>query len=383
VLNIGAREPKKFPTAGELASSAGKCIRLQGCVHKIRQMSGFSFIIVRTGRYLFQTIYDPETCKSDVASLKEGCYISLEGLVRADERAAYQFEILLHRVELLTSPKSEYPLQVSHKRIGATLEKILEYRSVSLRNPYERAIFKISEGVGAAFREFMMSRGFTEIHSPKIVSAGAEGGANIFKLKYFEKDAFLAQSPQFYKQAAVAFFDRVFEVAPVYRAEKHNTSRHLNEYIGLDFEMGFIDGMYDVMDMEVAMLKYVVSHLAKHYENELAITEARLPEIGEIPSLTFAEAMELLHGDKGRFRADLDPADEVKLCDWAKEKTGSEFIFVTHFPASERPFYAMEDPENPKLALSFDLLFRGLEITTGDSVSTILTNRLQRWSGWG
>lgn len=362
---VDALDLKKIVTVGEVVSNIGKCIRLKGCVHKIRQMSGFSFIIIRTGRFLFQTIYEENNCEGDMSSIREGCYVSLEGLVRSDERANYQVEILLHQITLLSIPKSEYPLQVSHKRLGASLEKNLEYRSVSLRNPYERAIFKISEGVCAGFREFMMSQGFTEIHSPKIVSAGAEGGANIFKLKYFEKDAFLAQSPQFYKQAAVAFFDRVFEVAPVYRAEKHNTSRHLNEYTGLDFEMGFVDGIDDIMNMEVAMLKYVMDYLAQNYQNELEITGTKLPVIQEIPALTFTEAMEMLYGEKGRYRTDLDPADEIKLCDWAMKENGSDFVFVTHFPASKRPFYTMEDQENPKFALSFDLLFRGLEITTG------------------
>jgi aspartyl/asparaginyl-tRNA synthetase len=221
------------------------------------------------------------------------------------------------------------------------------------------------EGVVSGFREFMLAEGFTEIHSPKIVSAGAEGGANIFKLKYFDKDAFLTQSPQFYKQTCVAFFDRVFEIAPVYRAERHNTSRHLNEYIGLDFEMGFIDSMYDVMQMEVAMLRYTVEYIASHYQNELKILGASLPEVGEIPCVTFEEAMEILRGPGKKIKTDLDPEDEVKLCEYAEKEYGSELIFVTHFPSAKRPFYAMDDPENPRLALSFDLLLRGLEITTG------------------
>lgn len=362
---IGPKGLKDVVDIGEIVLNIGNCIRLDGCVHKIRQMSGFAFIIIRTGRYIIQTVYETGACASDISSIKEGCYVSIEGQVKADERANYHVEILLHNIVLLSSPKGEYPLHVSHRRLGSSLEKNLEYRSVALRNPYERAIFKISEGVCVAFREFMMSQGFTEIHSPKIVSAGAEGGANIFKLKYFDKDAFLAQSPQFYKQTAVAFFDRVFEVAPVFRAERHNTSRHLNEYTGLDFEMGFIDDMYDVMNMEVAMLTHVMTHLAENYQNELEITGAKLPDMKEIPSLTFGEAMELLYGDKGKHRTDLDPADEIKLYEWALRETGSEFVFITHFPSSKRPFYAMEDRDDPKCALSFDLLFRGLEITTG------------------
>lgn len=150
----------------------------------------------------------------------------------------------------------------------------------------------------------MLDNNFTEIHTPKIVAQGAGGGANIFKLDYFDKEAFLNQSPQFYKQTAVAIFDRVFEIAPVYRAERHATSRHLNEYIGLDFEMGFIDSMYDVMNMETAMLRYVVEYLKEHYQHELSIVGANLPEINDIPSVTFLEAMEILKGrGKNKFIA--------------------------------------------------------------------------------
>ena len=239
----------------------------------------------------------------------------------------------------------------------------MAHRSVALRHPEQRAVFKIAEGVVSGFREFMLSQNFTEIHTPKIVAAGAEGGANIFKLKYFDKDAYLAQSPQFYKQTCVAFFDRVFEIAPVYRAEKHNSTRHLNEYIGLDFEMAFINDMHDVMAMETAMLKYVVDYVAKNYPTEIEMLGATLPVIDDIPSVTFFEALDILGKSHNQF--DLDPTDEVKLCEYAKENYGSEFIFVEKFPGLKRPFYAMDSKDDPKLAESFDLLFRGLEITTG------------------
>lgn len=349
----------------DILQRVGQTLTVDACVHKIRQMSGFSFVLLRTGRYVFQSVFDPNVCKSDLDTIKEGCYIRAQGTVKEDKRANYGIEIVLEGFELLTSPNADYPLRVSDKRLGCSLETNLEYRSVALRNPFERAAFKATEGVISGFREFMLSHGFTEIHTPKIVSAGAEGGANIFKLKYFDKDAFLTQSPQFYKQACVAFFDRVFEIAPVYRAERHNTSRHLNEYIGLDFEMGFIDSMYDVMQMEVAMLRHTVEYLEKHYQNELKILGATLPKVGEIPCVTFEEALDILRGAGKKPKTDLDPEDEVQLCQYAQKEYGSEFIFVTHFPSAKRPFYAMDDPENPRLALSFDLLLRGLEITTG------------------
>lgn len=338
-------------------------VTFSACVHKLRNMGGFSFVILRTGRYVLQSVYNADTCDGDFDSLCEGAYVTVSGAVKEEERAPYGYEITLLSFEILSKPAAEYPLKVSSKNLGCSLETNMEHRSVALRHPQERAVFKISEGVVSAFREFMLKENFTEIHTPKIVAAGAEGGANIFKLKYFGQDAFLAQSPQFYKQTCVAFFDRVFEIAPVYRAEKHNSTRHLNEYIGLDFEMGFIKDMTDVMQTETAMLKYVVDYLKKNYEHELNMLEANLPLITEIPAVTFFESLDILGKSHNQF--DLDPSDEVRLCEYAKNEYDSDFIFVTKFPGLKRPFYAMDSPDDPKLAESFDLLFRGLEITTG------------------
>lgn len=344
---------------------------IDACVHKIRTMRGFSFIILRTGKYLIQCIYEEEKCKSSLETIGVGYYIKAKGYARLDERASLGIEVVLESFEVLSKPVAEYPLNVGSKKIGCGLEANLDNRSVALRNPREKAIFKVQEAVVTGFREFMESQGFTQIHTPKIVAAGAEGGANIFKLDYFNQDAYLAQSPQFYKQTCVAFFDRVFEIAPVYRAEKHNTSRHLNEYIGLDFEMAYIESMYDIMEMETAMLKYVVNYVDEHCRDNLDLLEAKLPKVNTIPSITFMEALELIkdkgeqNGQTKHVKYDLEPEDEVLLCEYAKEHWDSEFLFITHFPASKRPFYAMNDKEDNRFALSFDLLFRGLEITTG------------------
>lgn len=360
---ISGRELISEITLDDLKKASGGSIAFSACVHKIRKMSGFSFVILRTGRYLLQSVYEPDKCADSLDDVCMGSYVEITGDVREESRANYGYEITLTGVKLLSKPAAEYPLHVSDRKLGCTLDTNLSNRSVALRHPHERAIFKIAEGIVTGFRDFMLSQNFTEIHTPKICAASAEGGANIFKLKYFGQDAVLAQSPQFYKQTCVAFFDRVFEIAPVYRAEKHNSARHLNEYIGLDFEMGFIKDMTDVMQMETAMLKYVVKHIGEKYAHELEMLGAKLPVIDEIPAVTFFEALDILGKSRNQF--DLDPSDEVKLCEYAKEKYGSEFIFVTKFPGAKRPFYAMDTPEDPKLAESFDLLFRGLEITTG------------------
>jgi len=365
IKQIGTDCLKKEFAIEDALENVGRNITVEGCVHKIRNMSEFSFIIIRTGRNTIQTIYNPENCKDSIEGLKEGFFVNITGTVTKNDKGINGIELILKEIKLISNPRFEYPLHVSRKKLGCVLDVNLNNRSVSLRNPYERAIFKFQEGVCNGCREFMLKENFTEIHSPKIVAQGAEGGANIFHLDYFDKHAFLNQSPQFYKQTAVAFFDRVFEIAPVYRAEKHATSRHINEYIGLDFEMGYIDSMYDVMAMETAMLKYVMQYLKEHYTNEIEILEADIPKIDQIPCVTLLEAKEIL-GDKGSGnKLDLEPEDEVAICEYAKKEFDCDFIFITHFPSSKPPFYAMNDREDPRLAYKFDLLFRGLEITSG------------------
>ena len=345
----------------------GDKVEFSACVHKIRKMGSISFIVLRTARDVVQTVYSSDRCGDSIEGLREGYFVHIKGVVKENNREANGFEIELDEISLVSIPAQEYPLKISQGKLNCSLDVNLDNRSVSLRNPYERAVFKIQEAVVAGMHKFMRKNGFTEIHTPKIVAQGAEGGANIFRLDYFQKNAFLNQSPQFYKQACVGIFDRVYEIAPVYRAEKHATSRHINEYIGLDFEMGYIDSMYDVMNMEIAMLKYIMKHVKKHCEREIRLLNVDVPEIKEVPSLKFSECLEILRGEEqgaGK-KFDLDPEDEVKLCEYAKEKYNSEFVFVTHFPSSKPPFYAMNSREDSREAYKFDLLFRGLEITSG------------------
>lgn len=350
-------------TFDELKNAAGGSITFCACVHYIKKMGGFAFVILRTGKYVLQSVYSEDKCSGSLSDISEGCYIKLTGEVYEEERAALGYEISLLEFTVLSKPAAEYPLHIRARELGCTIDTKLEYRSTALRNPKERAVFKISEGVCEGFRQFLLKNNFTEIHTPKIVAAGAEGGANMFKLKYFGKDALLAQSPQFYKQTCVAFFDRVFEIAPVYRAEKHNSTRHLNEYIGLDLEMAYIEDMRDIMVMETRLLQYICKYVKENYQYELEMFEKPVPEIKNIPAVTFFEALDIL--GKAHYQADLDPQDEIGLCEYVKEKYDSDFVFVEKFPSAKRPVYAKDSPEDPKLAESFDLLFRGLEITTG------------------
>ncbi|SMP24747.1 nondiscriminating aspartyl-tRNA synthetase [Laceyella tengchongensis] len=352
----------------EAKSHIGQVVKVQGTVHKIRKMSGFAFVILRSARDLMQTVYSVEFSKFDLNSISEGSSIVVKGLVVEDQRSPIGCEIQMHYVEVLSKPYEEMPIIINYKKLDVNLDTNLQYRPLALRNPRERAIFKLQEGIVRGFRDYLQKQSFTEIHSPKIVGAGAEGGSNIFTLDYFGKEVFLAQSPQFYKQMMVGVFERVFEVGPVFRAEKHNTSRHLNEYVSLDIEMGFIKGFEDIMNLETDLFKHIFELLDSEYKNELELLKVTLQKIDQIPSVKFMEAKEILAEKFERNIADfedLEPEEERLLCEFAKKEYNCPFIFVTHFPSSKRPFYAMDDPNDPNYTLSFDLLLNGLEITTG------------------
>lgn len=346
----------------------GKEIRMNGAVHTIRHMGEVAFVILRKSRGLVQCVYEAGITDFDIRELKEESAVEVMGVVKAEERAPQGFEIRLKEIRVLSRPAEPLPLAVSKWKLNTSLETKLSLRPISLRNVRERAKFKIQEGIVRGFRDYLLSRDFTEIRTPKIVDRGAEGGSNVFKLEYFNKKAELGQSPQFYKQTMVGVYDRVFEAAPVFRAEKHNTTRHLNEYTSLDFEMGYIDSFRDVMDMETGMLQYVIKLLEQDYKKELDMLGVTLPEVGRIPVVRFDQAKELVsrkYDRKIRNPYDLEPEEELLIGRYFQEEYGSDFVFVTHYPSKKRPFYAMDDPADPRFTLSFDLLFRGLEVTTG------------------
>lgn len=346
----------------------GKEIRMNGAVHTIRHMGEVAFVILRKSRGLVQCVYEAGITDFDIRELKEESAVEVMGVVKAEERAPQGFEIRLKEIRVLSRPAEPLPLAVSKWKLNTSLETKLSLRPISLRNVRERAKFKMQEGIVRGFRDYLLSRDFTEIRTPKIVARGAEGGSNVFKLEYFNKKAELGQSPQFYKQTMVGVYDRVFEAAPVFRAEKHNTTRHLNEYTSLDFEMGYIDSFRDVMDMETGMLQYVMKLLEQDYKKELDMLGVTLPEVGRIPAVRFDQAKELVsrkYDRKIRNPYDLEPEEELLIGRYFQEEYGSDFVFVTHYPSKKRPFYAMDDPADPRFTLSFDLLFRGLEVTTG------------------
>lgn len=347
---------------------AGKTVKVNGAVHTIRDMGEVAFVVLRKREGLLQCVFEEGITKFDLKELQEADTIEVTGVVKPEERAPHGVEVRMEKIRVLSRSAEPLPLAVSKWRLNTSLEAKLNMRSIALRNIRERAKFKVQEGIVRGFRDFLYQKGFTEIRTPKIGAKGAEGGSNVFKLDYFHRPAVLAQSPQFYKQMMVGVFDRVFETAPVFRAEKHNTKRHLNEYTSLDFEMGYIDGFEDIMGMETGFLQYTMELLRKEYAKELSILKVELPKTEEIPAVRFDQAKEMAaekYKRKIKNPYDLEPEEEVLISRLFQEDYGADFVFVTHYPAKKRPFYAMDDPEDSRFTLSFDLLFRGMEITTG------------------
>lgn len=253
-----------------------------------------------------------------------------------------------------------------------SLDTLLDNRPLTLRRPREKAIFAIQSAITRCYGEYLRGEGFTEFQAPKLVGGDAEGGAEVFKVEYFkDRTAFLATSPQLYKQIMVGVFERVFSFATAFRAEKSATTRHLSEYTSLDMEMGFIDSHLDLMRMETGLMKHIVAYLKEHHQKDLAVLGMELPLIPEndlFPHMKLREAQELIKEKTGEDKTnepDLEPEDERWLCEYARTELGSDFIFITHYPVSKRPFYTMEDEADPGFTKSFDLLFRGVEITTG------------------
>ena len=364
----GVKEKTAMELPVFMEQEEGTTVTVEGAIHSIRNMGEIAFVILRKRDGLLQTVWEEGKTNLDISQLKEAACICVEGTVKNEERAPHGKEIRLEKIEILSQPAQPLPLAIDKWKLNTSLETKLNMRSVSLRNIKERARFKIQEAICRGFREYLYEQGFTEIHTPKIGAKGAEGGSNVFKLNYFHTPAVLAQSPQFYKQMMVGVFDRVFETGPVFRAEKHNTRRHLNEYTSLDFEMEYIDSFLDICEMETGFLQYTMKLLETKYEKELKILGITLPKVDKIPYVRFDEAKELVaekYNRKIRNPFDLEPEEEELIGRYFKEEYDSDFVFVTHYPSKKRPMYAMDDPADERYTLSFDLLFRGLEITTG------------------
>ena len=364
----GLKQQEEAELEDLLKAEEGTTIILEGAVHSIRDMGEIAFVILRKREGLIQTVWEEGKTDMELSEIREGDYIHVTGQIKDEERAPHGKEVRLSTIRHLSHVSCPLPLPIDKWKLNTSLEAKLDRRSLSLRNIRERARFRIQEGIVRGFRDFLYEQGFTEIHTPKIGAKSAEGGANMFRLSYFHRPAVLQQSPQLYKQMMVGVFDRVFETGPVFRAEKHNTRRHLNEYTSLDFEMGYIHSFLDICAMETGFLQYTMNLLEKEYSKELKLLNITLPDVEKIPHVRFDEAKRLVsekYNRKIRNPFDLEPEKEELIGKYFKEEYNADFVFVTHYPSKKRPFYAMDDPEDTRYTLSFDLLYHGLEITTG------------------
>ncbi|WP_238902784.1 aspartate--tRNA(Asn) ligase [Clostridium sp. YIM B02506] len=349
----------------DVKETTEESVLVKGWVHKIHDLGKITFLHLRDKTGIIQLVVD----KDEIKDLRLEMSVEAIGDKVDNEKAPGGVELISKGITVIGKAfYDKLPFEVNSYKQKASLEKQLDYRSLSLRSPKTRAVFKIQEEIGDAFRTYLKDLRFSEIHTPKIISSSTEGGSEMFTVNYFNKRAFLSQSPQFYKQMMVgAGFERVFEVGHAYRAELHGTWRHLSEYVSLDVEMGFIEDEYEVMDLEEGFLNYLFKTLKEKCPKELQLYGIELPDKLEIPRIPLAKAQEILleKYNKKSPVGNIDAEGEVILSKYIKETYDCDFVFLTEYPVSKRPMYAMPDSERPELTKSFDLIYKGLEITTG------------------
>jgi nondiscriminating aspartyl-tRNA synthetase len=356
--------------SSELKSHIGKKVMLQGWLYKKRELGGMTFLLLSDRHGLIQILDEQSKESKKLKGLQNGTVLIVIGDVIEEKRATGGVEI--HNPEITVDVPVKYvaPIEID-KPIDHSpnnLETLFENKVVNMRNVTEKGIWKIQAGVGQAIREYLHSQDFTEFHSPKLLAEATEGGAEVFKLDYFGKQATLAQSAQFYKQMMVACLERVYEIGSTYRAEPSMTARHMTEFITVDGEMGFIKDLGDVLDILSGLLNYVSDKIWERYEKELIALKATKPVLAKkLPEISMKELHELYSKESGqdvRSESDPIPAEERWVSEYALKKWGSEAVFITEFPASNMKFYHFRSEKNPLVAERADLIFRGVEIVT-------------------
>lgn len=350
-------------------------VRLSGWVSTRRDHGKLIFMDLRDRTGIVQMVIIPDKAEAYKAAkgVRNEYVIEVEGLVKKRpgsqkkvDNPTGEVEIEVSALRVISGVEKELPFDTAKKDLELTIPTLLDNRHLTLRNKKINDIFKVYNVILESYEKHMRGAGFLEIKTPKIVSQATEGGANFFKIKYFKRDAFLAQSPQFYKQAGVGFFERVFEIGPVFRAEPHYTTRHVNEYISFDAEMGFIENFADIMDELESLLKKIIKDIQDKCKEELVDYPSEFLVPDRFPRIKLTEAMEILKNEYGKEKmgVDIDPEGERLISEWAQKKYGSDFIFLTHYPTSARPFYTMPSSD-PQYTESFDLIYRGVELATG------------------
>lgn len=348
--------------ASQVNKHTGKTVSLSGWVHRTRDLGGVFFIILRDRSGMVQLVLDSKT------ELTNETVITVKGKATASEKAPGGVEVHVKPADItvLAPADPNLPIPVNGDPKNINLDAILDNRIISLRIPKIRSIFSLQAGILEYFAEHMRSEDFTEVKTSKLIGTGTEGGTNLFQVEYFDTKVYLAQSPQFYKQTMISSgMERVFEIGAAYRAEKHDTPRHLNEYISLDIEMAFIESEHDLMDIEQRILKTIFKRVKEKKADVLELWNATVPEpelVDKIPRISHDGARDIISKQTGKKAFDINPEGERVLCDWALKEHGIDAVFVNAFPRKKRPFYTY--PLEQK-TMSFDLLFRGLEITTG------------------
>jgi nondiscriminating aspartyl-tRNA synthetase len=358
---------KRIPTS-ELPGRVGERVRVAGWLQHRRELSHVTFLGLRDGRGLVQIVLAQDEEAGELRELPFESVVEVEGDVVAAPQAPGGVELHAPRVSVVARAESDLPIDLRRPQLTERLSTRLDHASLALRHMRERAKFHLAAASVAGFRAALDRLDFVEIQTPKLVGSATEGGANVFEVGYFGRTAYLAQSPQLYKQMLVGVFERVYETGPVFRAEPHETARHLAEYVSLDAELGFVEDHTTVMGVVreaiAGMLGAVLSR-----RDAMELLELDLPELpAQIPSVRFDDGQRLIEEAVDRRvvgEPDLAPADERWLGEWARREHGSEFLFVVGYPMEKRPFYTHPDPAQPELSNSFDLLFRGVEVVTG------------------
>lgn len=365
IFSMDGNEKLERVFISELRLVKEETIMLRGWVHKIIDLSHVVFVKLRDKSGIVQLVCD----KDQVKDLRLENAIEVIGTKCENEKAPGGIEIIVKDIKIVgTTYYEKLPFEVNSFKNKVALETQLDHRTIALRRPEIRAIFKVQNEIETAFRNYLKEKNFEQIHTAKIIDSSTEGGSEMFTVNYFDRRSFLAQSPQFYKQMMVgAGFERVFEIGHAYRAELHNTWRHLNEYVSLDVEMGFIKDEYELMDLEEGFINYLYKHLNKTCQKELEMYKIELPDKVKIPRIRLDEAHKILleKYNKKSPIGNIDAEGEVLISKYVKEKYNCDFVFLTKYPVSKRPMYTMPDDEDKNLTKSFDLIFDGLEITTG------------------
>ncbi|MEK6928348.1 MAG: aspartate--tRNA(Asn) ligase [Nanoarchaeota archaeon] len=356
----------------DLKEKIGKKVLINGFIHEIRDQSKVKFLLIRDNSGIIQTVATPDKKNifDKIGKLPRESVIAIEGLVKEEKQAPLGIEIKIEDYHVLSEADSSLPIQVAEKnKDGASLPVRLNWRWIDLRKPKNLLIFKIWTFMEKAMREFWDKNEFIQIHTPKFMGAPSESGAELFSVDYFGKKAFLAQSPQFYKQMAMAAgFEKIFEIGPVFRANKSHTVRHDTEFTMIDMEISYIDSHEEVMQLEEQWINYFIGRIKEVYGKEIKEVfgaDIIVPKI-PFPRITMAEAQKLIRklGYKCQ-NDDFDAEGEKLLCQSMMKQFGHEFVFVTEYPISARPFYHMRFSERPEITKSFDLLWKGTEVTTG------------------